>query len=113
MRLQTEPARKPQRTAPEDLLDAAATCFMDKGYQGASLDDVARHMGATKGRIYHYFSSKSELMHAVRKRAMEINFAAIRPGYERDALPADRFRKMARAHALNMMETRAYQRRPF
>ena len=82
---------------------------MEKGYQGASLDDVARHMGATKGRIYHYFGSKSELMHAVRKRAMDINFAAILPAYESGLPPVERFAAMARAHAVNMIANRAYQ----
>lgn len=86
---------------------------MLKGYAGSSLDDVARHMGATKGRIYHYFGSKSELMHAVRNRAMEINFAGIRPGYESDLPPVEKFRIMATAHALNMMNKQAYQKALF
>lgn len=111
--MQPQRAQKPVRTPPEDLLDAAASCFMVKGYQGASLDDVARHMGATKGRIYHYFGSKSELMHAVRKRAMEINFEAIRPGYECGLPPVERFRAMAEAHAFNMIENQAYQKALF
>ncbi len=104
---------KPIKAPPEQVLDAAAACFMEKGYAATSLDDVARRMGATKGRIYHYFSSKSELVHAVRKRAMEINFAAIRPAYTSDLPPAAKFRAMARAHALNMMEERAYQKALF
>ncbi|MFT5161059.1 MAG: AcrR family transcriptional regulator [Paracoccaceae bacterium] len=86
---------------------------METGYVGTSLDDVARHMGATKGRIYHYFSSKADLLHAVRKHAMDINFAAIRPGFESDLPPVPRFQKMATAHALNMLEERAYQRALF
>ena len=86
---------------------------METGYVGTSLDDVARHMGATKGRIYHYFASKADLLHAVRKHAMAINFAAIQPGYDSDLPPIERFRAMAEAHTLNMMEERAYQRALF
>lgn len=100
---------KETKSPPEQVLDAAAACFMEKGYGGASLDDVARHMGATKGRIYHYFSSKSDLMHAVRKRAMELNFAVIRPGFDSDLPPVEKFRAMAHAHALHMMERQDYQ----
>jgi len=106
------PEKRP-KAPPEQVLDAAAACFMEKGYSGTALDDVARHMGATKGRIYHYFASKSELMHAVRKRAMDINFAAIRPAYESALPPAQKFTEMARAHALNMMEEQAYQKALF
>ena len=101
------------KSPPEQVVDAAAQCFLEKGYQGASLDDVARHMGATKGRIYHYFSSKSELMQAVQQRAMEINFAAIRPAFESDLPPVEKFRRMALAHARNMIANRAYQQALF
>ena len=104
---------KTDKAPPDQILDAAAACFMEKGYSGTSLDDVARHMGATKGRIYHYFGSKSELMHAVRKRAMDINFAAIRPAYESGLPPVEKFRAMAEAHALNMMEEQAFQKALF
>jgi len=106
-------AEKTTRIAPREVLDAAASCFMEKGYAGTTLDDVARHMGATKGRIYHYFASKSDLMHAVRQRAMEINFAAICPGYKSNLQPREKFRAMAEAHALNMMEEQAYQKALF
>jgi AcrR family transcriptional regulator len=106
-------AHKPAKAAPEQVLDAAAACFMEKGYAGTSLDDVARHMGATKGRIYHYFASKSELLHAVRKHAMDINFAAIRPAYDSDLAPVEKFRAMAEAHAYNMIKEQAYQKALF
>lgn len=86
---------------------------MEKGYASTTLDDVARHMGATKGRIYHYFASKSDLMHAVRKRAMSINFAVIRPSFESDLAPREKFQAMARAHALNMIDEQAYQKALF
>ncbi|NOX72288.1 MAG: TetR/AcrR family transcriptional regulator [Alphaproteobacteria bacterium] len=106
-------AHKTAKAAPEQVLDAAAACFMEKGYAGTSLDDVARHMGATKGRIYHYFGSKSELLHAVRKHAMGINFAAIRPAYNSDLAPVEKFRAMAQAHAYNMIKEQAYQKALF
>lgn len=106
-------ADKTNRNAPQQVLDAAAICFMEKGYAGTTLDDVARHMGATKGRIYHYFNSKSELMHAVRKRAMDINFASIRAGFESTLPAGEKFRLMAEAHALNMMAEQPYQRALF
>lgn len=106
-------AHKSDKPPPEQVLDAAAACFMEKGYAGASLDDVARHMGATKGRIYHYFASKSDLMHAVRKHAMDLNFAAIRPGYDSALPPLEKFRAMAQAHALNMIAEQRYQKALF
>lgn len=97
----------------DEVLDAAAACFTERGFAGTTLDDVARHMGATKGRIYHYFSSKSDLMHAVRKRAMAINFAGISPAFESNLPPAEKFRAMAKAHATNMLREQVYQKALF
>ncbi|MDP1092318.1 helix-turn-helix domain-containing protein, partial [Klebsiella pneumoniae] len=43
------------------ILDAAAACFMAKGYAASSIDDVARSRGSTKGLIYHHNPSKGDL----------------------------------------------------
>ncbi|MDK2126609.1 TetR/AcrR family transcriptional regulator [Parachitinimonas caeni] len=47
------------------ILDSAAKVFARKGYQGASLDEVAADAGMTKGAVYWNFSSKSELFFAL------------------------------------------------
>jgi AcrR family transcriptional regulator len=53
----------------ERLLAAAAEVFAKKGYEGASVDDVARAAGFTKGAVYWNFASKQELFLAlVRER---------------------------------------------
>jgi AcrR family transcriptional regulator len=93
-----------------DILAAAARCFMDRGYAQTSIDDVARSLGATKGRIYHHFPSKGDLFAEVFRAGMDMNFAAVEhlttlPGA---ALP--RWRRMAMAHVMQMMVTKAFQR---
>ena len=45
----------------ELLLDAAIEVFAEKGYHGASLDDVADAAGFTKGAVYSNFTGKAEL----------------------------------------------------
>ena len=49
----------------ELLLDAAIEVFARKGYNGASLDDVADAAGFTKGAVYSNFSRKSDLFVAL------------------------------------------------
>jgi AcrR family transcriptional regulator len=44
------------------LLDAAAIVFARKGFNGASLDDVADEAGLTKGAVYSNFGSKDDLI---------------------------------------------------
>ncbi|MBO3089450.1 TetR/AcrR family transcriptional regulator [Cellulomonas dongxiuzhuiae] len=56
--------RKVDRTR-ADLLDAAARVFAARGFEGASVDDVAADAGYTKGAVYAHFGSKRELFLAV------------------------------------------------
>ncbi len=60
-------ARQYQRSAEtREILIAAATAhFADAGFDGASLDSVARRCGVSKGAIYHHFESKAALLEAV------------------------------------------------
>jgi AcrR family transcriptional regulator len=50
------------------LLDAAEEVFAEKGFTPASLDDIARAAGYTKGAIYKHFATKEELFLAVSDR---------------------------------------------
>jgi AcrR family transcriptional regulator len=63
----------------ERLLAAAVEVFVDQGYEGARLQDIARTAGLTTGAVYANFRDKGELL-----------FAAIgaRAGVEMDALLA-------------------------
>jgi AcrR family transcriptional regulator len=52
----------------ELLLDAAIDVFAEKGYHGASLDDVADAAGFTKGAVYSNFTRKADLFRALLDR---------------------------------------------
>jgi AcrR family transcriptional regulator len=47
------------------LLGAAGRVFAERGYHGATLEDVVAEAGVSKGALYHYFSSKQELFLAL------------------------------------------------
>ncbi|MEZ5810317.1 MAG: TetR/AcrR family transcriptional regulator [Rhizobiaceae bacterium] len=93
-----------------EILDAAANCFMERGYSTTSIDDVARRLGSTKGRIYHHYPSKADLFAGVFRTAMDLNFRIVLPLTRHGGNAAERLIAMARAHTRNMIETRAYQR---
>lgn len=44
------------------LLAAARRVFAERGYQGATIDDVAEAAGCTKGACYFHFASKEEIL---------------------------------------------------
>ena len=62
----------------ELLLDAAIEVFAQKGYHGASLDDVAEAAGFTKGAVYSNFTRKSDLFRALLERETRRGSAAWR-----------------------------------
>ena len=61
-RLTPEDRRELTRTT---LVEAASEVFADKGYYGASLEEIAELAGFTRGAIYSNFGSKEELLYAV------------------------------------------------
>ncbi len=50
---------------PHELLSAALTLFVEKGYAATRLEDVAKQAGVSKGTLYLYFDNKEELFKAV------------------------------------------------
>ncbi len=42
----------------EQVLEGARAVFMEHGYEGASVDDIARAAGVSKATLYSYFSDK-------------------------------------------------------
>ena len=53
------------------LLDAAKEVFARRGFEGASLEEIAETAGYTRGAIYKHFGTKEELFLAVNKRYNE------------------------------------------
>jgi AcrR family transcriptional regulator len=49
------------RDTKQRILDAAVEVFGERGYRGASVDDVALAAGVTKGAVYYYFTDKDDL----------------------------------------------------
>ncbi|WP_217574394.1 TetR/AcrR family transcriptional regulator [Streptomyces sp. GbtcB7] len=94
----------------EQVLDAAARVFARQGYEGTSIDDIADELGSTKGRVYHYYRSKSDMLLGVLNAGSHKLIDVVRPLSEDASLsPAERLRNMARAHAMTMMTHHSYQ----
>ncbi len=97
-------------TARDVIVEAAAQCFMQAGFSDTSIDDVADHLGATKGRIYHYYRSKAELFFDVHRHGMAINVSSIEPLAKGEGSAVKRLALMCQAHVGNMLDNIVYQR---
>lgn len=92
------------------VLEAAARAFMRQGYAATSIEDVADLLGATKGRIYHYYRSKADLFFDVHRESMRQNLEGAGVIARESGSPVDRLRRMVRAHAQLMMSHLPFQR---
>ena len=78
----------------DDILEAAAQVFRQKGFHGASMADIAEAVNLQKASLYHHVSSKQEILFEILDRALELLLERISPLARRD-LPADeRLRQM-------------------
>ncbi len=57
--------RSKPKAKEQEVLDVATNYFLAHGYQGASINAMARSSGISKESIYRYFSSKKQLFEAV------------------------------------------------
>ncbi|HVY35518.1 MAG TPA: TetR/AcrR family transcriptional regulator [Caulobacteraceae bacterium] len=70
----SKPCRDNRREA---ILGIAREVFMEEGYAAASMSLIAARVGGSKGTLYNYFRSKSELFGAVVHADCERNQAAL------------------------------------
>lgn len=56
----------------EEVLDIASETFRVKGYDGTSINVMAREAGISKESIYRYFGSKEDLFLAVVERELSV-----------------------------------------
>jgi TetR/AcrR family transcriptional repressor of mexJK operon len=63
----------------ERLIDVATEVFLDKGFKGASMGEIARRAGASKQTLYTRYPSKAALFAALVERKASHLFEAIGP----------------------------------
>lgn len=56
---------------PDEILNAAAKCFLECGFAGAKVDHIAAGAGLSKGAVYLYFKSKEDMLRALIERGIK------------------------------------------
>lgn len=80
--------RMPRAVREQQMMDAAVRCFGRRGYQAASMDEIAELAGVSKPLIYLYLNSKEDLFTACIRREAEALLAAVATAVD-SRLPAD------------------------
>ncbi|MEM7412700.1 MAG: TetR/AcrR family transcriptional regulator [Myxococcota bacterium] len=52
----------------DQILDAAMGCFVQKGFNGASMKDIIAASELSAGAIYNYFGSKDDIIDAIARK---------------------------------------------
>jgi AcrR family transcriptional regulator len=78
------------------MIDVAVRVFLERGYDGSTLENVARAAGITKSSIYYHVSSKEELLARGVDRALAALFAVLDQREAREGRPIDRLKHIVR-----------------
>lgn len=89
----------------KDIIDAAEKVFFSRGFESATMDEVAEMAELSKGTLYLYFKSKEDLQFAIFMRGSDIlmkmmkdNLSADSNGYQRLLELADSFIRFSREY---------------
>ncbi len=59
----------------QQILSAAARCFREKGFHGASVSQISKAAGMSAGHIYHYFENKEAIISEIVDQDLEHRLA--------------------------------------
>ncbi len=76
-RIGRPPATVNGRTVPERLVEVARELFAERGFERTTVQDVVAAAGVTKGAMYHYFTSKDDLLAEIYARVLRMQMSRL------------------------------------
>jgi AcrR family transcriptional regulator len=73
-----------------EIISAAVEVFREKGYQAATLNDVAERLGTDRASLYYYVADKQELFHESIKGVLDQNLARAEEIHASDLPPVEK-----------------------
>ena len=77
----------------EDILEAAARIFGEKGFDATSMQDIAEAVHLQKASIYYHFDSKQEILTAILDQALDIINITLEEVIAQSLSPDEKLRK--------------------
>ncbi len=87
-----------------EILDAAAQIFSQKGYHGTSMQDIALAVNLQKASLYHHVSSKQEILFDLLNRGLDILTNRVEEAIDDPGPPDERLRKATCAYLSTLTE---------
>jgi AcrR family transcriptional regulator len=102
-------ARKPadQSVNRDEIIAAAADVLQRKGYDAATMKDIAAAVNLTAASLYHHFKNKDALFLAVLEAGLTFVLDQLEPIAESNARADDKLRKMIACHIIGVTNNSA------
>ncbi|MHC4471965.1 MAG: TetR/AcrR family transcriptional regulator [Planctomycetota bacterium] len=88
----------------EQILKHAAQVFFEKGYDRASIRDIAKQAEMSLAGLYYYFRSKEELLYLVQKQVFTYLLNEVREKLSGESDPISRLTAFIRNHLSYFVE---------
>ena len=97
-RREDRPSRRDQADRRQEIIDAAAAIFKEKGYAATSIQDVADAVDILKGSLYYYIKSKDDLLFEVVQEVHEGGLKNLEEGKRVTGSALEQIRKFVERH---------------
>lgn len=87
-----------------EILDASAQIFSQKGYHGTSMQDIALAVNLQKASLYHHVSSKQEILFDLLNRGLDLLISRVEDAVSKPGTPDERLRRATAAYLSTMTE---------
>jgi AcrR family transcriptional regulator len=102
--------RQAQRRRAPEIIDAAARVFAERGFHGATTQDIADVLGIRQASLYYYFSSKEAALEVVCLKGVEGFFDAAKAIAAGPGNAAERLSLLIESHLSPLVDRGNYVR---
>jgi TetR/AcrR family transcriptional regulator len=88
----------------EKIFDAATDVFIEKGMDGARMQDIANHAGINKALLHYYYRTKDRLFNAVFEKIAGKMFSKFAPVFDETLSLEDKIRFFFKEHITFLQE---------
>jgi AcrR family transcriptional regulator len=90
------------------ILEVSVTLFYEQGYEGTTLDDIARQLHVTKPYIYSYFQNKGDILFEICQTGIRKSLEVLDPALNLKRSPMARLKAAVEDVARVVIEKRMY-----
>lgn len=90
-----------------EIIQAAAQVFAEKGFYGATMQDIADSLGMNKSSLYYYVKGKEDLVKGLVEEVLQDILAEARSVVETGHTPLEKMQRIIEAHLRHFLAHRS------